>query len=141
MNDLPIPAVQAGGTTPCGLTDLAVIDTEEPTVVPAALAHLRDAARYACGAAFRNGHCPPEVPVAVLADTVAALCELARQAGPYVGDFWPHAAERVRHARTLLEQARGLLDAARHETVLTPPNEDHQPVATTASPSVPANAG
>jgi hypothetical protein len=129
VNDIAItPPDPDAGTTSFTFTDLTTIDTEDPAVVPAALAHLREAARYVCGAAARNGCYPPELPVAVLADTVAALCALARQVTPYVGDFWPHATDQVRQARSLLEQARGSLDAARHETVLAPPNDDSEPL-------------
>jgi hypothetical protein len=128
VNDIAVnPPDPDAGTTSFTFTDLTTIDKEDPAVVPAALMHLREAARYACGAAARNGFYPPELPVAVLADTVAALCALARVAAPYVGDFWPHAADQVRQARALPEQARGSLDAARHVTMLTPPAGDSEP--------------
>jgi hypothetical protein len=141
VNDLPITPSQDALLASCSLPDLPVIDTESPEVVPASLAHLREAARYACAAAARNGCYPPELPVAVLADTVAALCALARQVAPYVGDFWPHAADQVRQARGLLEQARGLLDAARHDTVLTPPADGHEPLGDTPALLVSAVTG
>jgi hypothetical protein len=142
VNDIAIaPHDPDAGTTAFTFTDLTMIDTEDPAVVPAALAHLRDAARYACGAAARNGCYPPELPVAVLADTVAVLCALARQVAPYVGDFWPHAADQVRQARGLLEQARCSLDDARHDTVLTPPADGHEPLGDASALLVSAVTG
>jgi hypothetical protein len=81
---------------------------------------MRDAARHACRAATRNGCYPPEVAVAAIGDSVAALTQLAGQIGPYVGDFWATAAGGVQRAVTLLAEARGELDAARHHITLTP---------------------
>jgi hypothetical protein len=142
VHDIAItPPDPDAGTTSFTFTDLTMIDTEDPAVVPAALAHLREAARYACGAAARNSCYPPELPVAVLADTVAAVCALARQIAPYVGDFWPHAADQIRQARSLLEQARGSLDDARHDTMLTPPAGEHEPLGDASALLVSAVTG
>lgn len=109
----------------CELSDPATVPVDDPTTVPQALNHLRTAARYACGAVARNGHYPPELPVAVLTDTTAALYEVARMTAHYVGDYWSEAGSRVNRAADLMAEARGLLDAARHQTVLIPATDDH----------------
>ncbi|GAA2581081.1 hypothetical protein GCM10010399_08550 [Dactylosporangium fulvum] len=99
-------------------------------VVPAALRHLRDVAGHTCRTAAGNGHYPPELAVATLADTTAALTELAHQLSPYVGDFRPAAGRHVAAAETALAEARGHLDAARHHVTLLP--VENQSVAAAA---------
>jgi hypothetical protein len=74
------------------LSDPAAADPEHAEVVPAALRHLRDVARHTSRTVAVNGSYPPELAVAALVDTAAALAELAHNIAPYVGDFWPPAA-------------------------------------------------
>lgn len=114
----------------CVLTDTGT-ERDDEEVVPAALRHLRDVAGHTCRrTAATNGQYPPDLAVAVLADTTAALTELADQIGPYVGDFWPDAGRRVAAAQTALTEARGLLDTARHHVTLRP--AENQSVAADA---------
>lgn len=62
--------------------------------------------------------------VDVLVGTTAALAELARHIGPYVGDFWPPAGARV--AEAAIVQASTNLDTSRHHVTLVPA-ADYQP--------------
>ncbi|MER7280611.1 hypothetical protein ABT369_39840 [Dactylosporangium sp. NPDC000244] len=101
-----------------------VVADDEHEFVPAALRRLRDAARNCCHIAARNGSYPADLAVAVLADTTAALTELAGWVAPYAGDFWPTAGGEVDVARTALTAARGHLDAARHHIDLVPAQDD-----------------
>ncbi|MEV8504498.1 hypothetical protein AB0368_06655 [Actinoplanes sp. NPDC051475] len=119
----------------CNLIDPSTVPAEDETVVPQALGHLRTAARYACGAVARNNCYPPELPVAVLADTTAAMYEVARMSARYVGDYWAEAGARTNRAADLLAQVRELLDAARHHTILVPADNDPGGPAPTAAPA------
>ncbi|MGI5240340.1 hypothetical protein [Dactylosporangium sp. CA-139066] len=94
---------------------------DEREVVPAALRRLRQAAHDCCHAAAHNGFYPAHLDVSVLADSTAALAELAGWVAPYAGDFWPAAGSAVDTAATALATARGHLDSARHHIELVPP--------------------
>ena len=126
MTDLVTPSTEPGPVPAeaCALAGAAVVDREDPDVVPAALQHLAAVARHACRAVASNGHYPPELAVTVLTDTTAALAELAHLIGPYVGDYWHNADQRITTAETSLTEARGQLDAVRHHITLIPA-DDH----------------
>ena len=90
-----VPVVRAGG-----------IDREDPEVVPAALTGLVEAARYACRAVAANGFSEPRACVVALEDTVAALVQLRRSIGPYVGDYSKHGERVLGRSTHRLAEAR-----------------------------------
>ncbi len=117
------PAADPAGVDLNVNDDALEVDPEDPSLTPAALRQLRTAARHACRTAARNSHYPADLAVAVLADATAALAHLAREIGPYTGDLWKPAGDRVESAAVALFEAQRHLDAAWRHTDLMPAND------------------
>jgi len=101
-----------------GPTVSEAIDSEDPEVVPAALASFVAAARQAHAAISVNACYPARVAVGAVEDVVAALVRITTNVAPYAGDFSSKGGKAMTRAEALLVEARTELSDARHHLCL-----------------------